>query len=249
MRGPNENDLRHAAVQGKVPFKRDLPRLRIEYGKDDRLAFLGNLEVIGTVERCVRRAHLPFSIGNGFARRMRIQFSQALPVGASSRCEYYDVRLTERIEPERALAMIAAATPPALAPARAGYVDAPQGALEAWLTRARWDIEVVGCAASARDLSDAIAQLRDEGELTYLRGQKTKRVDLSRALVGCDVSRDGGALRMELDTRSSNEGSLRPAVLLDAALSRIEASGYDCLRVRRTGQWHEDESGCLVKPL
>ena len=90
--------------------KRELPRLRFRYGKDERLAFLGHLEVIGTIDRCVRRARLPFSIGNGFARRMRIQFSQALPVGASSCCEYFDVKLTERIDAAEALAMLAAAT-------------------------------------------------------------------------------------------------------------------------------------------
>ena len=117
--------------------KRELPRLRFRYGKDERLAFLGHLEVIGTIDRCVRRARLPFSIGNGFARRMRIQFSQALPVGASSCCEYFDVKLTERIDAAEALAMLAAATPPALAPVAAAYVDEPQGALEAWLTERR----------------------------------------------------------------------------------------------------------------
>ena len=122
--------------------KRELPRLRFRYGKDERLAFLGHLEVIGTIDRCVRRARLPFSIGNGFARRMRIQFSQALPVGASSCCEYFDVKLTERIDAAEALAMLAAATPPALAPVAAAYVDEPQGALEAWLTRAAWEVEV-----------------------------------------------------------------------------------------------------------
>lgn len=249
MSGANENDLRHAALQGKVPFKRDLPRLRVEYGKDDRLAFLGNLEVIGTIERCVRRAPLPFSIGNGFARRMRIQFSQALPVGASSCCEYFDVRLTERIEPGDALDMLVSATPAALAPVRVGYIDAPQGALEAWLTRARWEVQVMGCGVQARELSRAIEELRAAGELTYLRGQKQKAVDLSRTLVGFEVGSPAGCLALDLETRSSNEGSLRPAVLVDAALARLGETGYDHLRVRRCGQWHEDESGRLVKPL
>ena len=31
--------------------KRELPRLRFQYGKDERLAFLGHLEVIGTIDR------------------------------------------------------------------------------------------------------------------------------------------------------------------------------------------------------
>ena len=89
-----------------LPVKADLARLRVEYGKSERLAYLGHLDLIATVERCIRRAGLPFSVGNGFARRMRIQFSSALPVGASSSCEYFDVRLTERVEPGEALRVL-----------------------------------------------------------------------------------------------------------------------------------------------
>jgi hypothetical protein len=81
----------------------DRARLRFQYVKHDRLAFLGHLEVITTIQRCVRRANLPFAVGNGFARRMKIQFSQALPVGASSSCEYFDLTMDERIEPAVAL--------------------------------------------------------------------------------------------------------------------------------------------------
>ncbi len=232
-----------------VLTKRELPRLRFQYGKDERLAFLGHLEVIGTIDRCVRRARLPFSIGNGFARRMRIQFSQALPVGASSCCEYFDVKLTERIDAEEALALLRAATPPALAPVAAAYVDEPQGALEAWLTRAAWEAEVLGAPVGAAALSAAIEGLRQEGDLTYLRGQKEKHIDLSRAVVGFSASDAREGISLSLDTRSSNEGALRPLVLVDAALARIGEGPCDSVRVRRVGQWHEDESGCLVKPL
>ena len=80
-----------------LPVKADLARLRVRYHKDSRLAFLGHLDLISTVERCVRRSGLPFSIGNGFARRMRVQFSSALPTGTSPACEYFDVRLLEAV--------------------------------------------------------------------------------------------------------------------------------------------------------
>ena len=54
----------------------DFNRLRVRFGKDGRLAYLGHLEVLNTIMRSVRRAQLPFLVGNGFAQRMRIQFSQ-----------------------------------------------------------------------------------------------------------------------------------------------------------------------------
>ena len=39
-----------------LPVKADLARLRVEYGKSERLAYLGHLDLIATVERCIRRA-------------------------------------------------------------------------------------------------------------------------------------------------------------------------------------------------
>ena len=74
-------------------------RLRVRYRKDGRLAYLGHLEVLGTINRSIRRSGVPFAVGNGFARRIRLQFSQALPVGASSVGEYYDLMVTERLDP------------------------------------------------------------------------------------------------------------------------------------------------------
>lgn len=231
---------------------KELPRIRVEYGKGDRLAFLGHLEVLETQNRCIRRARLPFSIGNGFARRMRIQFSQALPVGASSTCEYFDLRLSEEVPADEVLVRLRAATPPALAPTRAAYVGGRAPALESWLTRSRWEVLVRDCAVDARELSCRIAALKDAGVLEYLRGEKKKTIDVSSALVSweCRDAEDGVALT--LDTRSSNAGALRPQLLVDHALVGAAGGslGYDCLKVCRVAQAHEDEnSGLLVKPL
>ena len=229
---------------------KELPRLRVEYRKDDRLAFLGHLEVLETVSRCIRRAQLPFSVGNGFARRMRIQFSQALPVGASSDCEYFDLRLSEDVGAEAALERLLAATPPALAPKRAAYVGGRVPALESWLTRSRWSVLVKDCSVDASALIESISALKAAGDLEYLRGEKVKHIDVSSALVSFEAMDVEGGVALSLDTRSSNAGALRPQILIDAALKRAGVeSGYDCLKVRRVSQAHEDEDGSLVLPL
>ena len=158
-----------------LPVKADLSRLRVRYRKDSRLAFLGHLDLISTVERCVRRSGLPFSIGNGFARRMRIQFSSALPTGTSSVCEYFDVRLTEEVDAREALERLRAATPGALAPSGASYVPGRLPALEAWLDRAAWEVTVECGGARADDLLEGIEAVRGEGSLTYLRGDRRRR--------------------------------------------------------------------------
>ena len=256
-RGPRPQPWGDARPQDLALIK-ELPRLRVEYAKDDRLAFLGHLEVLETVNRCIRRARLPFSIGNGFARRMRVQFSQALPVGASSACEYFDLRLAEELPAEEALERLSAATPAALAPRRAAYVEGRAPALESWLTRSGWEVLVRGCPVGASELASRIEAVRRAGDLEYLRGEKRKRIDVGRALVSFSCEDAAGGVALFLDTRSSNAGSLRPQLLIDAALARdgapVEAVGaerpYDSLKVRRVSQAHEDEiSGRLVNPL
>ena len=238
----------NAARPQDLPVKADLARLRVEYGKDSRLAYLGHLDLIATVERCVRRAGLPFSIGNGFARRMRIQFSSALPVGASSSCEYFDLRLTEAVDPDEALAMLRAATPMALAPTRAAYVAGRLPALEAWLDRASWEVVCLDAPFSADELLEGVRRVRELGEITYLRGEREKRVDVGATLAACSAREGTDGLLVSIETRSSAAGALRPRVLLDAAIAQAGLRAPTSLRVRRVGQWHE-EDGRLVEPF
>ena len=84
-----------------------------------------------------------------------------------------------------------------------------------------------------------------QGSLTYARGEKRKVVDLTSTFVGVSqVVSTGSGCSFVLDTRACPSGSLRPAVLVDAA-----GLAYDSLRVRRVGQWHEGVDGSLVEPV
>lgn len=246
-------------MPGRPPIgKPDLNRLRVSFGKDGRLAYLGHIEIINTIMRSVRRAGLPFSVGNGFARRMRIQFSQALPVGAASTCECYDLYLTEHVDADEALAALAASSPTALAPTRAAYVGSRLPALEAWLTRSLWQVRILGSGAhfDAATLDASLRELQEVGSIDFMRGDTPRTIGLADTLVGWQASDAGEAAGMTaidltLMTRSSNLGALRPAVLLDAAFARpcMGDALADSMRVLRAGQWHEDDSGRLVEPF
>lgn len=220
-------------------------RLRVRYRKDGRLAHLGHLEVINTINRSVRRSQLPFAVGNGFARRMRLQFSQALPVGAASGGEYYDLFLTQEVPPEDALKRLVAASPALLSPVGAAYVPYGLPALEAWLTRSTWGVSVID-GTSVEALAEGVEAVRSKGSLTYLRGEREKRVDLARTLVSLGARPVGDGFLM--DCRSTEQGSLRPAVLV-AAAAREAGLPMPALSVCRLGQWHVDEDGSLVEPM
>ena len=221
----------------------DACRLRVRYIKDGRLAHLGHLEVMGTVMRSVRRAGLPFEVSNGFARRMRIQFCQALPVGASSVAEYFDLMMPSRVSVADALEALRAASPAKLAPVAAELLPRRMPALEAWANRASWDVTIPGQESDVASFEEGLALLRERGILEFMRGEKRRRLDLTTTLVSWSVTPQEDGLGMILETRSTERGSLRPAILVKAVI------GTDPIRVCRTGQWHETEDGALVEPL
>ena len=119
-------------------------RLRVRYGKRDRLKYLGHLEVIHTIERIVRRAGLPYAVTQGFSPHMRVGFSSALPVGTSSTCEWYDLFMTEFVAHDEAFGRLAAASPADLAPIEAAYIDVRTPALTAQLTRLSYHRPALG---------------------------------------------------------------------------------------------------------
>lgn len=243
-------------------------RLRVRYVKEGRLRYLGHLEVMHTIERSVRRAGLPYAVTQGFSPHLRAGFSAALPVGTGSSCEWYDLFMTELVPADEALARLAAATPAGLAPQEAAYVDVRAVALTAFITRADYAIALTPRAdapATAEDLTRALEAVRARGEIPYVRGRKTKRLDLARTLTAFAVrpASATGELLLELETYQDNEGALRPEILLaaiDAELrgepdAPIESTGvqdlvrFERYRVDRVAQYGQDERGGYVLPL
>lgn len=218
-------------------------RLRVRYTKDGRLAYLGHLEVMNTVMRSVRRAGLPFEVGNGFARRMRIQFSQALPVGASSQDEYYDLLLSEPIDAASALADLARATPRALEPVEAAILPRRLAALEAWADLSEWQVCIRSPQVSARGFDEALERLLAVGSIDYMRGERERHLELEGLIDHCAATDVEGGVDLSLGTRTTDHGSLRPAVLVRAAV------GCEPLRVCRTMQCHVAEDGTCVRPM
>ena len=76
-----------------------------------------------------------------------------------------------------------------------------------------------------------------------MRGQKPKRIELGRTLVSCEANNTKEGVRLLLQTRSTEQGSLRPAILVNAVCGCLP------LRVCREAQWHENPDGTLVDPM
>ncbi|MDY6862312.1 MAG: TIGR03936 family radical SAM-associated protein, partial [Thermodesulfobacteriota bacterium] len=69
-------------------------KVRIFYEKRGKAKFLSHLEIMGIFHRAIKKAGIEVIYSKGFHPLPRFSFSQALPVGIESNCEYFDIRLS-----------------------------------------------------------------------------------------------------------------------------------------------------------
>ncbi len=141
------------------------------------------------------------------------------------------------------LERLSAMTPPVLAPHQARYVPIAEASLGASLTRAEYDVKIEGKGVSEETVSGALDAVIGTGQLVVEHKGKQKVFDLARSLPKeVRVKATGSGVVVSVTTRMSQEGSLRPDVLCEAALSRARTEGA-VVSVTRTDTFIEDEDG------
>ncbi len=74
---------------------------RVKYSKDKPIKYISHLNLAQVFTRALRRASIPVVISGGFNPRFKISFGPPLPLGISSTSEYLDIRLKEKMSPEK----------------------------------------------------------------------------------------------------------------------------------------------------
>lgn len=265
--------------------------VRVRYVKHGRLRHLAHLELLRTLDRLVRRAGLPFAVSQGFSPRMRIAFCPALPVGVASDDEWFDLTLTELVDAQEVLARLRAASCEDLMPQQAAYVDVRSPSLSAALTIARYEAlltlrdaalaPVAPPAGFAQAVQAACDEVVAQGAIEYLRNGKPRTVELAgrlpeppRCRPAAPEEAPQGGVVASFVTRSSNEGALRPDVLMAEVCRRLgtiptaggcgqggegQAQACDVVssardmtaraRIVRRAQYLEREDGTWVRPI
>lgn len=78
----------------------ELPRerVRLRYSKTGLSRFTSHLDMVRMWTRALRRSGLPVYYSSGFARRMKLVFSQPIPLGMGSESEYLDFQLMKSVD-------------------------------------------------------------------------------------------------------------------------------------------------------
>ncbi|MCL2756974.1 MAG: TIGR03936 family radical SAM-associated protein [Coriobacteriia bacterium] len=199
-------------------------RLRIEYGKTGRLCYLSHLELVRAMERVIRRSQLPFALSKGFNVHMRHAFGPALPVGTAGLHELLDIWLSEYVPAAEALARLRQASVFDLPIHKVAYCAADTPSLQV--------SHVLSCYEACVDLAgkgdisvlkQAFIEIIERDNLTIMKKGKPKEISISRSLVDGPtlVGVEDTKVRVFLTLRAHEDGSLRPELILKAALAHI----------------------------
>jgi len=223
-------------------------RLRVVFRKEGRLRWLSHLELTRSLERGVRRAGLPYALTQGFNPHMRIAFGPALPVGTGGNREAFDVWVTHYVPAAEAQASLEASLPPDLGPIDVHYVAESEPSLSSGVLLGVYDVCVNGKELQAEAVAAALEEVRSAGTLEVEHRRKTKVFDLAISLPKEPSASDSDeGVRVSLTIRMGPEGSLRPDVLLNAALSAAHIRGT-VTDVTRTDTLVENEEGVWSRP-
>lgn len=72
-------------------------KYRVDFSKRGPAIYFSHLDLLDTLVRALRRSGLPFSISQGCHKRPRVMFGPPLPLGHSSRCEFFVLSLDSEV--------------------------------------------------------------------------------------------------------------------------------------------------------
>lgn len=156
-------------------------RYLIKFTKEANIKFISHLDVLRTIQRNIRRAHLPIEYSQGFNPHMATSIAQPLSVGVYSSGEYMDMVLTTEMNEEEIIKRLNETAPSgikyisALAiPVVEGEKKVPQAM--ALIDAARYMIKVKYTSLKDEDLKRLEEEVKELwNKETWITIKKTKK--------------------------------------------------------------------------
>jgi len=213
---------------------------RVEYGKRGALRFIGHLDTVRLIVRAVRAARFPVCYSQGHSPHPLVAFGPPLPVGTTSDSEFFDVRLTEPLDPAAARSALATHVPSGIEVRAVRLMTGKPESLGAWLDRADYTVSL----PAGLELGPECIQQFLESEsviVTRTRRERTTQVNVRRWVERLDmVSAPDGTTGLEMTIAMTPQGSTNPLEVL-RALAGPDAAPRPGIRVHRARLYHADD--------
>ena len=196
-----------------------MQKLRVRYAKRGRLRFSSTRDFQRALERALRRAGVPMAFSAGFHPHPKVSYANAAPTGTASEAEYFEISVTERVDPDSVRRALGEALPEGLDVLE--VVEAAPGALADRLQASDWVLDFAGVDEPAlqRAVDELLALEHVEVTRVFKTGPRT--FDVRSAIVSMGVSAsnrpDCAILRMVVRHTT-------PAVRPDDVLTALRAA-------------------------
>ena len=182
---------------------------RIVFEKTGKARFISHLDLNRTMQRVIRRSGLPAWYTQGFHPHMYLMFAIALSLGAESRCEVMDMRLTQELPFDEVKNRLNAALPEGI-----HVVDVRKpvhGAVEMGSALYTVLLETENSDLLAAQWEGFLAQ----EEIPYEKKtkHKTRQLNIRPMIQVEEMAAEDGMLRLMLRLPAGNEGNLNVTVV------------------------------------
>lgn len=193
-------------------------KLRVQYARRGRLRHSSTRDFGRALERALRRSGVPMAYSAGFHPHPKISYANGAPTGAASEAEYFEISVTEEVDPDAVATALDEALPEGLDIVT--VVEARPGALADRLQASRWRLRFPGTdpAELATAVRGFLAQDRVEVQRMFKRGMKSYDARGPVEWARTEVDEDGCAI-LTMVVRHTT-----PAVRPDDVLSAITAA-------------------------
>ncbi|MDG2150009.1 MAG: TIGR03936 family radical SAM-associated protein [Planctomycetota bacterium] len=179
--------------------------------------FMGQLDFLRLIERSLRRSELPVQYTQGFNPRIKLTFSDALPLGVASTGEWIRLILNEDLQPEE----IRARLEPAL-PESVGVVDVRRGSPPEDMPTVRYRMDLV---SGERSVADALTALLTRKEFHVKDPRRERTVDVRSFLRGGCLNEEGAGPHLLVDLVAVDGRPPRPGLLAEALVQLTQEMG------------------------
>ncbi|MGI6129689.1 MAG: TIGR03936 family radical SAM-associated protein [bacterium] len=224
-------------------------KIRIKLAKGQAVRFISHLDLVGAVEKAVRRAKLPVALSEGFTPRLKISFASALALGSTSEGEYADFELSEYVPAAEFRRRLNEQLPPAIEVLAAQPVASSSPALMSQVVAALYRVEgemATSDQALAMNKWDKFL-LQPEIIITKMTKKRTSQVNIKPLIIKAEFYPTGSVCHWRLLLSSGQQGNLRPEQLLQAFFDFADVAG-EVKHIHRINLFVE-RFGQLVSPL
>jgi len=176
---------RQRVPEGPAPAPA-VQKLRVRYAKRGRLRFSSTRDFQRALERALRRAGVPMAFSAGFHPHPKVSYANAAPTGTASEAEYFEISVTERVDPESVRAALDEALPPGLDVLE--VVEASAGTLAERLQASDWVMEFRGLPVAELEAAATALLARERVEVTRTFKTGPRTFDVRSALVSVQTS-------------------------------------------------------------